>query len=234
MSIRVVLAEDSYLAREGIRRVLDEEQDIEVVANCGDLDSLRAAVDDTAVDVVLTDIRMPPTNTDEGVRLAAELRTTRPEVGVVLLSHYNDPLYATRLLEEGSDRRAYLLKERVQDGAELSAAIREVAKGGSIVDSRIVEQLLVARQERREDQRLASLTPREHEILALVAEGWSNGEISKRLTLSKRAVERHVHSIFWKLELGDSRVSGRVKAALLYLAGQADLPMLEGRETPAR
>ena len=220
MNIRVVLGEDSYLAREGIERALEDEPDIEIVAVCGDLDSLRAAVLESAPDVVLTDIRMPPTNTDEGVRFAADLRSTDPNLGVVILSHYDEPLYAMKLLEDGADRRAYLLKERVRDPAELSRAIRDVAQGGSIIDSRIVERLLVA-QRHREDARLDSLTPREHEILALVAEGWSNGAIAERLVITKRAVERHIHSIFSKLDLGDPDISGRVKATLMYLAGQA-------------
>jgi DNA-binding NarL/FixJ family response regulator len=219
--IRVVLGEDSYLARQGICRVLEEDEDVELVATCGDLESLRAAVDEATPDVVLTDIRMPPSNTDEGIDLAAELRRTHPGVGVVVLSQYAEPLYATKLLEDGSDGRAYLLKERVQDPSELSRALREVAAGRSVVDPRIVEALLAA-QRRREDSRLDALTAREQEILGLIAEGWSNQAISKRLVITKRAVERHIHSIFWKLDLGDSDdVSRRVKAALLYLADQS-------------
>lgn len=221
MTIRVVLGEDSYLAREGICRVLEQEEDIEIVAMCSDLASLRAAVIENRPDVVLTDIRMPPTETDEGIKLASDLRLTDPDVGVVILSHYAEPLYAAELLNGSSDRRAYLLKERVQDGRELSCALREVAEGRSVVDPRIVERLLAAHK-RRASSRLDALTPRELEILGLVAEGRSNGAISERLVITKRAVERHIHSIFWKLELGDSDdVSRRVKATLLYLAGQA-------------
>lgn len=220
MTIRVVLGEDSYLAREGISSALEEEEDIALVATCGDLDALRAAVDEAIPDVVLTDIRMPPTNTDEGIRLAQELRATHPDVGVVILSQHAEPLYATKLLEGGSDGRAYLLKDRVSDRSELSRALRQVAEGGSVIDSRIVETLLKA-QRRREDSRLDTLTPREQEILALIAEGWSNEAIAGRLFITKRAVERHIHSIFWKLDLGDSMdVSRRVKATLLYLAGR--------------
>lgn len=220
MTIRVVLGEDSYLAREGISSALEEEEDIALVATCGDLDALRAAVDEAIPDVVLTDIRMPPTNTDEGIRLAQELRATHPDVGVVILSQHAEPLYATKLLEGGSDGRAYLLKDRVSDRSELSRALRQVAEGGSVIDSRIVETLLKA-QRRREDSRLDTLTPREQEILALIAEGWSNEAIAGRLVITKRAVERHIHSIFWKLDLGDSMdVSRRVKATLLYLAGR--------------
>jgi len=216
----VALGEDSYLAREGISRALEADDDIELVATCADYDSLRAAVGETEPDVVLTDIRMPPSHTDEGIRLAEELRETHPGVGVVVLSQYAEPLYAMKLLEHGSDRRAYLLKERVQDRSELSRALHEVAAGRSVVDARIVEALLHARRT-REESGLDTLTTREQEILALIAEGWSNEAIASRLVITKRAVERHINAIFWKLELGDSEdVSRRVKAALLYLAGQ--------------
>ena len=218
--LRVALGEDSYLAREGISRVLEAEDDIEIVATCEDFESLRAAVGETEPDVVLTDIRIPPTHTDEGIRLAEELRATHPAVGVVVLSQYAEPLYATKLLESGSDGRAYLLKERVTDRGELSRALREVAEGRSVVDAQIVEVLLEVRR-RREESGLDTLTSREQEILALIAEGWSNEAIASRLFITKRAVERHINSIFWKLELGDSvDVSRRVRAALLYLAGQ--------------
>jgi DNA-binding NarL/FixJ family response regulator len=219
MTLRVALGEDSYLAREGISRALEADERIEIVATCGDLEELRAAVRETGPDVVLTDIRMPPTHTDEGIRFAEELRESHPTVGVVVLSQYAEPLYATKLLENGSDGRAYLLKERVHDRTELSRALHEVADGRSVVDPRIVEALLHARR-RRAESGLDTLTARELEILALIAEGWSNEAIAARLVITKRAVERHINSIFWKLELGDSAdVSRRVKAALLYLAG---------------
>ena len=220
MSIRAVLGEDSYLAREGILRALEEVDDVELVGTCGDLDSLRALIDELQPDVVLTDIRMPPTNTAEGIDLATELRSTHPDVGVVVLSQYAEPLYAMRLLEASSDRRAYLLKERIQDHDELSRALHEVARGRSVVDPRIVDGLLQA-QRSRERSHLDTLTPREQEILGLIAEGWSNAAIAARLVITKRAVERHIHTIFWKLDLGDSgEVSRRVRAVLLYLAGQ--------------
>jgi DNA-binding NarL/FixJ family response regulator len=216
-----VFGEDSYLAREAILRVLEDEDDIDVVATCSDYDSLRLTVDELRPDVVLTDISMPPTHTDEGIRLAAELRRTQPDVGVVILSQYAEPAFATKLLEDSSDRRAYLLKERVQGRGDVTRALREVAAGRSIVDSRIIE-LLLAAQRRREDSRFDTLTPREQEILALVAEGLSNGAISEEIVITKRAVERHINSIFSKLGLADSdHFSRRVKAALLYLAGQA-------------
>jgi DNA-binding NarL/FixJ family response regulator len=221
MTIRVVFGEDSYLAREAVRSVLDEEDDIDVVATCSDYDSLLLTVGDVVPDVVLADISMPPSKTDEGIRLAVELRRTHPGMGVVILSQYAEPVYATKLLEESSDRRAYLLKERVQGRGDLTRALREVAAGRSVIDPRIVE-LLLASQRRREDSRFDALTPREQEILALVAEGWNNAAIAARIVITKRAVERHINSIFSKLGLSESEdYSRRVKAALLYLAGQA-------------
>ena len=217
MAIRVVLGEDSYLTREGIVRVLAGIEDVDLVAARGDLDELRDAVDEAAPDVVLTDIRMPPSNTDEGIRFAAELRSSHPEIGVVVLSQHAEPLYAIALFEHGSTQRAYLLKERLKDREELSHALREVASGGSVVDSAIVEKLVAVH--RPDDDPLNQLTPRELEVLAMIAEGKSNGAIAEALVLTKRAVERHINSIFWKLDLGDSQeVSRRVKAVLLYLA----------------
>jgi len=214
-----VLGEDSFLAREGIVSALGAIDDVELVGACGDLDELRDAIARESPDVVLTDIRMPPTNTDEGVRLAAELRSSHPEVGVVVLSQHAEPLYATTLFEQGSARRAYLLKERVKDRDELHRALQEVADGGSVVDSRIVDEL-VSFQRRRKDSKLDELTPRELEILGLIAEGRSNTAIAAQLVVTKRAVERHINQIFLKLDLGDSEdVSRRVKAVLMYLNG---------------
>jgi len=222
MAIRVVLGEDNFLAREAIRGVLERAEGIELIAACGDLDSLRAAIDETRPDVVVTDIRMPPDNTDEGIRLAAELRSSHPEVGVVVLSQHAEPMYATTLFEEGSERRAYLLKESLKDQAELSRALKTVAEGGSVVDPLVVEQLVEARS-RREDAHLEALTPRELEILGLIAEGRSNAAIAEKLVVTKRAVERHINSIFLKLDLRDAEdVSRRVMAALRYLAGQTE------------
>jgi len=219
MAIRVVLAEDSFIAREGIVRALEGIDEVDLVATCGDVDELRAAIDETAPDLVLTDIRMPPTNTDEGIRVAEELRDSHPEIGVVVLSQHAEPLYATALFDKGSDRRAYLLKERLKYREELGRALHEVAAGGSVVDSKIVEELL-ALQRRREDTRLDQLTPRELEILGMIAEGKSNTAIAEALVITKRAVERHINAIFWKLDLGESEdVSRRVKAVLLYLRG---------------
>ena len=217
MTLRVALGEDSYLAREGISRALEADDEIEVVATCADYETLRAAVGETDPDVVLTDIRMPPTHTDEGIRLATELRETHPGVGVVVLSQYAEPLYATKLLENGSDRRAYLLKERVQDRSELSRALHAVADGRSVVDARIVETLLQA-QRSREESGLDTLTGREQEILALIAEGWSNEAIAARLVITKRAVERHINAIFAKVGLAeDTAVNRRVMVTRLFL-----------------
>ena len=215
----MVLGEDSFLAREGIVSALEAIDEVELAGVCSDLDELRTAIDKDSPDVVLTDIRMPPTSTDEGVRLATELRSTHPEIGVVVLSQHAEPLYATTLFEQGSARRAYLLKERVKDRDELRRALLEVADGGSVVDSRIVDEL-VAFQRRRKDSKLDELTARELEILGLIAEGRSNTAIAAQLVVTKRAVERHINQIFWKLDLGESEdVSRRVKAVLLYLNG---------------
>lgn len=222
MAIRVVLGEDSFLAREAIVGVLERADGVELVGVGDDLDSVQAAIEQEHPDVVVTDIRMPPDNTDEGIRLAAELRSTHPEIGVVVLSQHAEPSYANVLFEEGSDRRAYLLKETLRDLAELKRALRAVATGGSVVDPVVVEQLVEARR-RREDAQLDSLTPRELEILAMIAEGRSNTAIAEVLVVTKRAVERHINSIFLKLGLRDAEdVSRRVKAALLYLSGRAD------------
>ena len=220
MALRVVLGEDSFLAREAICRVLEQAEGIELVAACSDLNELRETIDKTGPDVVLTDIRMAPDNSDEGIRLATELRTRHPEIGVVVLSQHAEPLYASLLFEGGSDGRAYLLKESVKDQGELSRALHTVAAGGSVVDPVVVEKLVEDRR-RREDARLDELTPRELQILALIAQGQSNSAIADGLVITKRAVERHINSIFLKLDLRDADdISRRVKAALLYLAGE--------------
>ena len=220
MPIKVVLAEDSYLVREGVRRLLEHEPDIDLVAVCEDYDSLLEAIAGTEPDVLLTDIRMPPTGTDEGVRAAERLRRLRPDAGVVLLSQYADPAYALAFLEGGTEGRAYLLKERVADLDQLLAAIREVARGGSVIDPKVVEALVAARS-RNAQSPLARLTPREREVLALLAEGRSNAAVADGLVLSERAVEKHINSIFAKLGLPEARdAHRRVKAVLLFLADQ--------------
>jgi DNA-binding NarL/FixJ family response regulator len=218
--IKVVLAEDSYLVREGVRRLLEHEPDIDLVAVCEDYDSLLEAIAGTEPDVLLTDIRMPPTGTDEGVRAAERLRQLRPTAGVVLLSQYADPAYALAFLEGGTEGRAYLLKERVADLDQLLAAIREVAGGGSVIDPKVVEALVAGRT-RSAQSPLARLTPREREVLALLAEGRSNAAVADGLVLSERAVEKHINSIFAKLGLPEARdAHRRVKAVLLFLADQ--------------
>jgi DNA-binding NarL/FixJ family response regulator len=221
VAIKVVLAEDSYLVREGVRRLLVTEPDIDLVAVCDDYDSLLSAIGSTEPDVVVTDIRMPPTGTDEGIRAAERLRQVRPAAGVVLLSQYADPAYALTFLERGTEGRAYLLKERVSDVDQLLAAIREVARGGSVIDPKVVEALVAARS-RAAQSPLARLTPREREVLALLAEGKSNAAVAEGLVLSERAVEKHINSIFAKLDLPEARdAHRRVKAVLLFLAEQS-------------
>ena len=218
MPIRIVLAEDQYLVREGLRRLLETQDDLEVASVCGDLDSLLDAVDEERPDVVLTDIRMPPGSTDEGIQAATRLRKTNPEVGVVVLSQYATPSYLLALLEGGSERRAYLLKERVKDLDQLVAAIRAVADGGSVFDPKVVEAL-VAENARNEDSPLNELTPREQDVLREMAEGKNNAAIAEALVLTERSVEKVIHSIFLKLGLTwEPAVHKRVKAVVLYLA----------------
>ncbi len=218
MPIRLVLAEDNYLVREGLRRLLETEPDLVVTAVCGDLDSLLAAVDSERPDVVVTDIRMPPGGADEGIQAAEQLRETHPEIGVVVLSQYANPSYALALLEGGSERRAYLLKERVEDLGQLVAAIRAVAEGGSVIDPKVVEAL-VAESARDEESPLNLLTPRERDVLREMAEGKNNAAIAAALFLTERSVEKVIHSIFLKLGLTwETAVHKRVKAVVLYLA----------------
>ena len=218
MAIRIVLAEDQYLVREGLRRLLDAQDGLEVVSVCGDLGSLLARVDAELPDVVVTDIRMPPGNLDEGIQAATRLRETNPEVGVVVLSQYVSPGYLPALLVGGSQRRAYLLKERVKDLDQLVAAIQDVADGGSVFDPKVVEAL-VAENARSEDSPLNDLTPRERDVLREMAEGKNNAAIAAALVLTERSVEKVIHSIFLKLGLTwEPAVHKRVKAVVLYLA----------------
>src|SRR4051795_5958140 len=220
MTIRVVVGEDSAVVREGIQRMLDRREGIEVVAARADAATPRGAVAQHRPAGVLTDIRMPPTLTDEGIQIAVELRSSAPEVGVVVLSQHVEPAYALTLLEGGSSGRAYLLKERLRDATELTRAIREVAAGGSVIDPLVVDELVQARTARANSP-LRDLTESETQILAMIAQGLSNSAIAERLVVTKRAVERHINAIFLKLDLRDAEdVSRRVKAALVYLAGQ--------------
>ena len=218
MPIRIVLAEDHFLLREGLRRLLEAEPDLEVVAVCESLDTLLDAVAAEQPDVVITDIRMPPTNLDEGIRAAEQLRVAHPDLGVVVLSQYVEPGYAHALFEGGTERRAYLLKERVSELEQLADAIRSVAAGGSAVDPKVVEAL-VGVKTRSDDSPLHQLTPRELDVLREMAEGKTNASIAASLFLTERSVEKVIHSIFRKLDLGwDASVHKRVKAVILYLA----------------
>ena len=218
MSIRLVLAEDHYLVREGLRSLLETQPDLEIAAVCGDLESLLAAADAERPDVVVTDIRMPPGDADEGLQAAKRLRESAPEVGVVLLSQYADPGYLLSLLDGGSARRAYLLKERMKDPEQLVGAIRAVAAGGSMIDPKVVEAL-VAENARGEESPLNQLTPRERDVLRGMAEGKNNAAIAAALFLTERSVEKVIHSIFLKLGLTwEKAVNKRVKAVILYLA----------------
>jgi DNA-binding NarL/FixJ family response regulator len=218
MSVSIAVADDSLIVREGIAQLLAGHPEIEVVASCQDFDSLIAAVDDELPDVVVTDIRMPPTHTDEGIRLAALLRERHPDVGVVVLSNYAEAGFALALLDSGSEGRAYLLKERIHSRTQLAAAIQSVAAGGSVMDPKIVEPLVTAKS-RAVRSPLTELTAREREVLSEIAQGKSNAAIADSLVLTKRAVEKHINSIFLKLNLSDSEdVSKRVKATLLFLA----------------
>ena len=230
--IRVALADDSVLVLEGLEQILAAHPGIDVVASCADLPSLLEAVDSARPDVVLTDIRMPPSKTDEGIRVAVELRQSHPEIGVVVLSQYAEPRYALALLESGSDGRGYLLKERVHDRAQLASAVESVAAGGSVIDPKIVE-VLVGAKARAERSALAELTARELEVLAEIAQGKSNAAIAESLVLTKRAVEKHINSIFLKLGLADTGdVSKRVMATLLFLADETGGPQRD--PAPAR
>jgi DNA-binding NarL/FixJ family response regulator len=217
-AIRVVLAEDSLLVREGVARLLERRPEIEVVATCGDLPSLMRAVRVSGADVVVTDIRMPPTLVDEGIRAAAELRRTAPSVGVVVLSQFADPALALALVEDGSGGRAYLLKERVADPDQLVAAIRAVSTGGSVIDPALIDGLLGARRAGRRSL-LDELTARELTVLGAMAEGQSNGAIARSVFITERSVEKNIHAIFSKLGLAlEADANRRVKAVLVYLA----------------
>lgn len=217
MAIRVVLAEDNYLVREGVRRLLATRPELDVVAVCDNLESLLAAVAAEKPDVVVTDIRMPPDGVDEGIQAAQLLRTTDPGVGVVVLSQYSDPAYALALLEGGTAGRAYILKERVGRLDDLVDAIRAVADGGSVIDPKVVETL-VANKARTEASPLNELTPRERDVLREMAEGKNNAAIAKTLVLTTRSVEKVIHSIFLKLGLAwETSTHKRVKAVILYL-----------------
>jgi DNA-binding NarL/FixJ family response regulator len=219
MTIRVLIGEDNVLLREGMRGLLSAADDIELVAACSDLDGAIESIDATRPDVVLTDIRMPPSHTDEGVRIARYCRSRHPGTAVVLLSQFVDPGYVRSLLESGSAGRGYLLKERVSDVDELLGALHTVAGGGSVVDPVVIEQLVrIGRS--RGNANVTKLSARELEVLAEIARGHNNASIAATLFITQRAVEKHINSIFAKLGLGMGDDSHpRVRAVLLYLSG---------------
>jgi DNA-binding NarL/FixJ family response regulator len=223
MPLRVVIAEDSMLVREGIQKVLDRQPEITVIAACADLPELLRAVDSSEPDVVLTDVRMPPTFSDEGIQAATRFRTTHPNLGVVVLSQYAAPGYARALLEGGSSGRAYLLKERVSEPDQLVEAVRRVAVGGSVIDPAVVEVLVNSGRSRSSP--LASLTARELEVLDQIAQGKSNAAVATALFLSERAIEKHINALFAKLGLNpEPDVNRRVKAVLMHLSARSGGP----------
>lgn len=218
MSVSVVLAEDNFLIRDGVSRMLGAAAEIDLLASCGDLDQALAAIDTYRPDVVLTDIRMPPHHADEGIRVAEHCRTDLPGTGVLLLSQYVEIGYVRTLLQDGTRGRGYLLKERVANLDDLLSAVHAVATGGSAIDPRVVEALVKVRTESG-DRRLAGLSPRELDVLHAIAQGQTNAAIADNLVLTRHAVEKHINSIFTKLGLsGDPDTHPRVRAALLYLA----------------
>lgn len=218
MSLRVTIAEDDLLVRVGLAALLETQTPVELVDTCQDLDSLLGSVDADTPDVVLTDIRMPPDQTDEGIRAALQLRATHPDLGVIVLSQYDSPAYALALFESGSSGRGYLLKERVTEPERLTSAIETVAAGGSVVDPRIVESLVARRSSHSQ---LRFLTSREIEVLSNMAQGKDNTAIADTLFISTRAVEKHNNSIFAKLGLTESAgVDKRVRAVLHFLDDQ--------------
>jgi len=215
--VRVVFAEDNYLVREGTAALLQNSGEVELVGMASSLDELLLAVEQHRPEAVLTDIRMPPTNTTEGIDAAKRIRQEHPEIGVVVLSQYAEQEYAYDLLKDGAAGLGYLLKERVSDLDEVVRALTEVSKGGSVLDPKIVEALVSAK-ERMAHSPLAQLTDREREVLEHMAQGKNNAAIAKSLFLTERAVEKHINSLFHKLGLSEEiDVHRRVKAVLAFL-----------------
>jgi len=215
--VRVVVADDSTLLREGVVRLL-EESDLEVVGQAGDAEDLLRKVRAHRPDVAVVDVRMPPTHTDEGLRAARQIRTELPEVGVLVLSQYVEISYARELLAESAEGLGYLLKDRVADVGALTDAVRRVGAGGSALDPEVVSRML---GRRRSQDPLEELTPREREVLGLMAEGRSNGAIAAELVVTERAVEKHVTGIFSKLDLPSSGEDHRRVLAVLRFLDQA-------------
>jgi DNA-binding NarL/FixJ family response regulator len=229
MALRVVLAEDNALLRDGMARLIKSQPDLELTGVAADFPELIDLIEREHPDVVVTDIRMPPTSRDEGIRAANQLRETSPATGVVVLSQYANPEYALALLDQGSSGRAYLLKERVTDVEELLRAIREVARGGAVIDSAVIEMLVSAHTQRPTSD-LDRLTPREREVLAEMATGKNNATIAASLVLSERAVEKHANAVFAKLGLSEEPdLNRRVKAVLVYLAETGEAAPSRGR-----
>src|SRR5439155_13376378 len=217
MALRVVFAEDNYLVREGTAALLATSEEVDLVATVADLSGLLAAVEEARPDAVLTDIRMPPTQTTEGIDAARRIRAEHPDIGVVVLSQFDEDEYAFELLKDGAEGLGYLLKERVADVDELVRALKEVAKGGSVLDPKVVERL-VARRQRVARSPLGQLTEREREVLEQMAQGKNNAAIARSLFLTERAIEKHINSLFHKLDLTEETdVHRRVMAVLAFL-----------------
>jgi DNA-binding NarL/FixJ family response regulator len=220
MPIRVVLADDSYLIRQAVAGLIADEDDLEGVAVADDFDGLIAAVKEHEPDVVVTDVRMPPTSSDEGIRAAQLIRESSPGIGVVVLSQFVRQEYAAQLFAGGSQGRAYLLKDRVAEAGQLAHAIREVARGGSVIDPLVVDALIQTSGD--EGMPIERLSPREHEVLREMAKGRNNAGIADALTLTERAVAKHINSIFTKLDLREEESAHRrVQAVLMYLSASS-------------
>ena len=218
-ALRLVIAEDNLLVREGLVSIVATADDLETVAACSSLDELYQAVDRELPDVVITDIRMPPTHRDEGIQAARRFRTTHPHLGVVVLSQFVEPAYALALFDDGTRARGYMLKDRVDEADRLAQAIRTVAAGGSFIDDDVVDALVRSRT-RMIDSPLDTLTPRELDVLAEMATGATNSAIAETLGVTPHSIEKHSTTIFVKLGLAeDTDVNRRVKAVLMFLAG---------------
>lgn len=218
--LRVLIAEDNYLVREGTRRLLEDSGEVEVMATFGDASSLLKSVERLRPDAVVTDIRMPPDHHLEGIEVAHAIRSTHPDVGVVVLSQHADDAYAFELFKDGTDGLAYLLKERLGDLEELVRSLREVCNGRSVIDPQVVEAL-VRRQARRRSSPLRHLTPRELDVLREMARGMGNAGIARALYLSQSAIEKHVNAIFSKLgHREEGEVHRRVAAVLTFLSAE--------------
>ncbi len=214
--LRVVIAEDNYLVREGSRRLLEDSGEVDVIAAVGTATELLDAVGRFAPDAVLTDIRMPPSHHMEGIEAAHAIRASHPAVGVAVLSQHTDETYALALFRDGTAGLAYLLKDRLDDVDDLIRALREVVAGGSVIDPKVVDSL-VARRSRTAESPLGALTPRELDVLRVMAQGQTNAGIERSLHLSASTVEKHVNAIFSKLRLADAPVHRRVAAVLTFL-----------------